>query len=132
MMIDTSKLVAAIDEALAGLETHKMLSDIATSLDPNFAPFAHQKGKNEGAREVLEALKLGIERGSFAVEPDTIPAPAPEPEKYGVFYTGSGKVVRSGYLPGTYATRSEAWSDVIDNAQSDAGLDSRYYEVQAL
>ncbi len=132
-MIDTNKLVAALDEARGRLETHKALADLSLTFDPTFAPFIHQKGKNDGAREALEAIKRGIETGLFDVEAVTIPAPAPTPEKYGVFYIGGRKgPERSGNLPADYDTRSEAWSDIYESSENGSGLDPRYYQVQAI
>ncbi len=76
-MIDPKKLESSINAALAILDRHTALVKFSLDFAPDHLPFLHQAGKNEGAREVLDAFKLGISRGKFDYEPETVPAPGP-------------------------------------------------------
>lgn len=124
-MIDTAKLVARIDEALSRLDVLDTIAQMMVALAPLAPETQLNKGRNEGVRKALEALKLGIEEGVFDVR-DTIPAPPPEPTKFGVFVIFSdGDSQRSANVPDEFDTISEAWSAVRCEGSSACDYDVR-------
>lgn len=136
-MIDTTKLVQAIETALENLEVHHEIVRVTLAMDPKHGPFIHQAGKNEGATQCLTALLQGITNGTFNAEPETEPCAAPdeddedsdeEPTKYGVFLVfHDGSSVRSNDVDGEFDTRSEAWAAVRKD-----GSGRCHYEVRPL
>jgi|SRR5688572_2590238 len=133
-MIDKAKLVARIDGALGMLEVHAALGALACSLDPTYPPFIEQKGKNAGARDVLLALKQGIEEGTFDADKEDMDEAAPEetPARFGVFLRKGGR--RSWSVPDDFSTRAQAWKALADAVDNDASGVSSFesYEVRPL
>jgi hypothetical protein len=133
-LIDKSKISDAINNALNSLKMHGALAELGLALDPTLPEFIKHAGKNEGARQCLEALLKGIVGEAFDAEDMDEAAPEEEPARFGVFLNEEYGGARSVVVSDTFSTRSAAWKAVKDavGAEMTGAADFKDYEVRPL